>query len=848
MSVTLNNYGKMANMNTAEFYGKSTDEKPTEQNGGNIINGSIYVEIDTGRAYFYDAEMKMWTPVTPPSADGTYTKEQIDALLNKKMSYYIVTVDGNKIVHEGEVLTYAKIQQLYEDESVFIYMEHAGLTLIPSVDVDNSIIAFSSDWMRKEGTGYEPFIYVVQITSDNTVTSQQFQIEDAANKVTAINSRNATSEGKYPSVKAVVDYVDKDGISSEITDIKEDLDYIYEYDFKKLETSISEGRVEITANFTANKFVDNTNGEVKNGGNTVGVSQLIRIPVGTKTIDGIKYLGANIGWAFYDINNTFISGGIADKINEIPTNAIYFRTSKINQSADFSDEIIIFNTFDIKNKIDTISATNESVLKALGNGETEVIYTPTLIPKSYINYTNGELVNAGNTISSTDYIQISQFSTTLSTTLNCMQTGNFGWAFYDKNKTYISGGYIKSNIEIPENAVYWRCSSVNNVVGTVRINNFRKYNELLSLLDNPPSSSDVNVDKSVIIADVFTDKTVINNKNIEYTTGNAVNNNNFVACDYIEVKPNTTYHVLRNSYKVSVVGNLAFYDANYQYISGQGSNWTDWTTPEGCKYVRFSVYIQHFTQETFSFDGVIIVEGNTAKAPNDKVAITNATCSPLYNKKWIGIGDSITEVNERTDLHYHDYITSKYGMNFVNMGVGGSGYINRQNQEKAFYQRCTELDTDADIITVFGGVNDCTLATAPIGEATDTETTTWCGCVNALIDSIRSQYVYAPLGIISPLPCDWQTSETSHPTQLPSDKNCNMSIFVEKLKEICSLRGVPFLDLFHTSNMRPENADFRKEYFSCWSAVEGDGLHPNNDGHKLFYRKIEKFIETLLVD
>lgn len=83
MSVTLNNYGKMANMNTAEFYGKSTDEKPTEQNGGNIINGSIYVEIDTGRAYFYDAEMKMWTPVTPPSADGTYTKEQIDALLDK---------------------------------------------------------------------------------------------------------------------------------------------------------------------------------------------------------------------------------------------------------------------------------------------------------------------------------------------------------------------------------------------------------------------------------------------------------------------------------------------------------------------------------------------------------------------------------------------------------------------------------------------------------------------------------------------------------------------------------------------------------------------------------------------
>lgn len=294
MSVTLNNYGKMANMNTAEFYGKSTDEKPTEQNGGNIINGSIYVEIDTGRAYFYDAEMKMWTPVTPPSADGTYTKEQIDALLDKKMSYYIVTVDGNKIVHEGEVLTYAKIQQLYEDESVFIYMEHAGLTLIPSVDVDNSIIAFSSDWMRKEGAGYEPFIYVVQITSDNTVTSQQFQIEDAANKVTVINSRNATSEEKYPSVKAVVDYVDKDGINSEITDIKEDLKQLDK------ETKEDSDKIFLNSEYQSGKYL-NFNGGYSNR-ETASVTDFIEISAGEKIVVA-GYAGASAALiAFYSEN------------------------------------------------------------------------------------------------------------------------------------------------------------------------------------------------------------------------------------------------------------------------------------------------------------------------------------------------------------------------------------------------------------------------------------------------------------------------------------------------------------------------------------------------------------------
>ena len=85
MSVTLNNYGKMANMNTAEFYGKSTDEKPTEQNGGNIINGSIYVEIDTGRAYFYDAEMKFWNETQQSKSPSCKSSVRHGALPNSSL-------------------------------------------------------------------------------------------------------------------------------------------------------------------------------------------------------------------------------------------------------------------------------------------------------------------------------------------------------------------------------------------------------------------------------------------------------------------------------------------------------------------------------------------------------------------------------------------------------------------------------------------------------------------------------------------------------------------------------------------------------------------------------------------
>ena len=42
------------------FFGLHDDEKPT---GDDITNGSVFVEIDTGKVYFYDAENEQWLEV-----------------------------------------------------------------------------------------------------------------------------------------------------------------------------------------------------------------------------------------------------------------------------------------------------------------------------------------------------------------------------------------------------------------------------------------------------------------------------------------------------------------------------------------------------------------------------------------------------------------------------------------------------------------------------------------------------------------------------------------------------------------------------------------------------------------
>lgn len=48
---------------TGELRGKSTDTKPTKIGESEVGNGSTYVEIDTGKIFFYDADSKTWKEI-----------------------------------------------------------------------------------------------------------------------------------------------------------------------------------------------------------------------------------------------------------------------------------------------------------------------------------------------------------------------------------------------------------------------------------------------------------------------------------------------------------------------------------------------------------------------------------------------------------------------------------------------------------------------------------------------------------------------------------------------------------------------------------------------------------------
>lgn len=153
-----------------------------------------------------------------------------------------------------------------------------------------------------------------------------------------------------------------------------------------------------------------------------------------------------------------------------------------------------------------------------------------------------------------------------------------------------------------------------------------------------------------------------------------------------------------------------------------------------------------------------------------------------------------------------------------------------------------------------GGINDILGwdNELPIGEVTDNDNTTICGCVNLAINSLEEKYpTYLPLGIISPLPADVDLTVFSNcrfPKQYPSITDCRLEEFTEKLRKICLLRGYPFLDLFHTSGLRPWDLTCKNELFKPKEGYGvADGLHPNSKGHEKIYRKIFEFIKTIIV-
>ena len=57
------NFKKNDERVSVEIRGLSTDDKPTSVGAKGIDNGSVYIELDTGKVFLYDLEQETWNEV-----------------------------------------------------------------------------------------------------------------------------------------------------------------------------------------------------------------------------------------------------------------------------------------------------------------------------------------------------------------------------------------------------------------------------------------------------------------------------------------------------------------------------------------------------------------------------------------------------------------------------------------------------------------------------------------------------------------------------------------------------------------------------------------------------------------
>ena len=218
----------------------------------------------------------------------------------------------------------------------------------------------------------------------------------------------------------------------------------------------------------------------------------------------------------------------------------------------------------------------------------------------------------------------------------------------------------------------------------------------------------------------------------------------------------------------------------------------------------------------------------------------------LSQYKWAVIGDSISDPghpqpNSAVVKSYH-YIARDTGIQVVyTNAVGGTGYKKESPQgAKPFCERIREtpIPSDVDVVTIFGSVNDWTLAQPPVndqptyGSPTDRfpDSDTLSAYMNAVIDLVQQQAPKAKLILVGSL--------YFHGVGYAQHQNANNA-----LRAIAEHRGIEFhdwltenasdpLDFHHIEDNTTAEGSFARTYTIDWENVASNANspfgHPND--------------------
>ena len=214
----------------------------------------------------------------------------------------------------------------------------------------------------------------------------------------------------------------------------------------------------------------------------------------------------------------------------------------------------------------------------------------------------------------------------------------------------------------------------------------------------------------------------------------------------------------------------------------------------------------------------------------------------LQGKKIVFLGDSITEgigVKNPENIYWKRFEND--GCQVYGYGVMGSKIAKQQSHftkdydHKYFRSRVPEMETNADIVVVFGGSNDFGHGDAVIGHMWHRTDDSFYGALHLLYTDLINKYPKATIVVATPLhrpdeQREW--NEIGLGTFLPLEG------YVDIIKEVAAYYSFPVWDCYRNSGINPSLEPIKKYYMA-------DGVHPNDNGHEILYRRLKGFLQSI---
>lgn len=210
------------------------------------------------------------------------------------------------------------------------------------------------------------------------------------------------------------------------------------------------------------------------------------------------------------------------------------------------------------------------------------------------------------------------------------------------------------------------------------------------------------------------------------------------------------------------------------------------------------------------------------------------------------LGDSITYGHGLEDVKYRfsDILKEKFNLKAAdNYGISGTRIAKQMlpnadsvEDKLDFCSRYNEMDQTADVIVVFGGVNDYQHGDAPLGNSDDCIPETFYGALNFLYSHLKKEYPFSLIVIVTPMHkiCDTKKGGNFSETEKPFI----LEDYVNAIKKTAANYNYPVLDLYSHKELDPNNKSVKEKYVP-------DGIHPNSEGHKIIADLLGDFLKKL---